>query len=165
MSSGVTRVLYDPTLSKKGALLSAHKAAKRERDPSDYAGNGGSVGEIYNPLALPMYRTDMPGDAKKRKAELKDPYIAKIPQRPSAQGPGTRPNNSFFFTQYIMKDRVIDKTRSQDPREALMNADAEARANPKIFGKAYGTTQPNNQLHNVTFEEEQEQFKKNQKKI
>jgi len=161
LSSGAVRVLYDPAFSKKGALLSAHKAPKRERDVTDFA----AVGEIYNPLALPMYRTDMPGDTKKRKAELKDPYLAKIPEQPASKGPGSRPNNSFFFTKYVMQDRIVDNTRSIDPREALMSVDAETRANPKIFGKAYESTQPNAQLHTLTFEQEQEEFKKRQKKI
>lgn len=161
LSSGVVRVLYDPAFSKKGALLSAHKAPKRERDATDFA----AVGEIYNPLALPMYRTDMPGDTKKRQADLKDPYLAKIPEKPISQGPGSRPNNSFFFTKYVMQDRIVDNTRSIDPREALLGVDAETRANPKIFGKAYETTQPKSQLHTMTFEEEQEEFKKRQKRL
>lgn len=161
MSSGVVRVLYDPLLSKKGALLSSAKAPKRERDVTDFA----AVGDIYNPLALPMYRTEMPGDQKKRKADLKDPYLAKIPSQPAKQGPGTRENNSFFFTNYVMKDRVVDKTRTMDPREQLIGVDAEARADPKIFGRAYEATQPKNQLHTMTFEEEQEEFKKRQKKL
>jgi hypothetical protein len=161
MSSGVTRVLYDPMYSKKGALLSASKAPKRIRDATDFA----AVGEIYNPLALPMYRTEMPGDNKKRKADLKDPYLAKIPAKPVVTGPGSRPNNSFFFTNYVMKDRVVDTSRVVDPREALLSVDAETRADPKIFGRAYGTTQPTTQLHTQTFEEEQEEFKKRQKKL
>jgi glucose/arabinose dehydrogenase len=161
MSSGVTRVFYDPVHSKKGALLSASKAPKRVRDLTDFA----AVGEIYNPLALPMYRTEMPGDHKKRREELKDPYLAKIPTNKPAGGPGTRTNTSFFFTNHVMKDRVVDKSRSEDPREALLRVDAEARADPKIFGSAYATTQPKAQLHTMTFEEEQEEFKKKQKKL
>jgi hypothetical protein len=45
-------VFFDPQFSKKGALLSASKAPKREKDPQDFA----AVGEIYCPNALPMYR-------------------------------------------------------------------------------------------------------------
>lgn len=51
-ASGCTRVFYDPRISKKGVLLSATKAPKREKDPTDYA----IMGEILNPHALPMYR-------------------------------------------------------------------------------------------------------------
>lgn len=161
LSSGVTRVFYDPAHSKKGALLSANKAAKRVHDLSDFA----AVGEIYNPLALPMYRTDMPGDRKKKREELKDPYLAKIPENKPAGGPGTRPNTNFFFTDYVMKDRVVDKSRAEDPREVLLRVDAEARADPKFMGSAYAATQPKAQLHTMTFEEEQEEFRKRQKKL
>lgn len=53
VSDGKTRVLFDPRLSNKGALLTASKAPKREKDPSDYTSG---VGAIYSPEALPMYR-------------------------------------------------------------------------------------------------------------
>ena len=52
MSTGVTTVLYDPSMSTKGAVLTAGRAPKREKDPEDYA----VTGEIYNPNALRMYR-------------------------------------------------------------------------------------------------------------
>ena len=52
MSNGITTVLYDPRFSTKGAVLTAGKAPKREKDPSDYA----ITPEIYNPHALRMYR-------------------------------------------------------------------------------------------------------------
>lgn len=161
LSSGAVRVFFDPLLSKKGALLSAHKAPKRVKDMTDFA----AVGEIFNPLALPMYRTEMPGDKRKKKAALQDPYLCKIPEKPLEGGPGTRPNNSFFFTNYMMKDRVVDNTRATDPREALMQAAEEAQKDPKIFGRAYGSTQPTTLLHDVTFEEEREEFKQKQKKF
>jgi hypothetical protein len=51
-STGVIRVFYDPILSKKGALLSSAKPAKREMQASDFA----VVGEIINPHALPLFR-------------------------------------------------------------------------------------------------------------
>ena len=46
------RVFFDPRMSEKGAVITAGRAPKREKDPSEYA----SVGEIYNPHALPMYK-------------------------------------------------------------------------------------------------------------
>ncbi len=51
-SSGSVLVLFDPRFSVKGAVLTQGRAAKREKDPSDYC----VVGEIYNPNALRMYR-------------------------------------------------------------------------------------------------------------
>jgi len=47
----------------------------------------------------------------------------------------------------------------------LMQAAEEAQKDPKIFGRAYGSTQPTTLLHNVTFEEEREEFKQKQKKF
>lgn len=46
-------MFYDPKLSKKGVIFAAGRTPKREKDPADLVT---SVGAIYNPLALPMYR-------------------------------------------------------------------------------------------------------------
>jgi hypothetical protein len=160
LSNGNVRVLYDPQLSKKGAMLSAHKAPKRVVDPSDYVTG---VGEIINPHALPMYRSEEQ-KAKRRKPDYKDPIISKIPEKPTNQGPGKRPNNSFFFTQFVMNERSVDNRRAEDPREALIKLDAAARAEPLFTAKAYQSSQPSGPvLHHKSFEEEQEEFKKKQK--
>jgi hypothetical protein len=158
LSSGAVRVLYDPRWSKKGALLSAHKAPKREKDPTDYA----LVGEIQNPMALPMYKTEM-DKGLKRRMELKDPVVAKIPFRPPTQGPGAKENSSFFFTNYVMSERGVDTSRTEDPREALLRVDDEAKADPRFLGNAYKKSQPTTLMHSQTFEQEQETFKKEQK--
>ncbi len=157
LSSGVTRVLYDPVLSKKGALLSAHKAPKREKDPTDYA----LVGEIQNPLSLPMYKAEE-DKGLKRRLELKDPIRAKIPYKPPVQ---VKENTSYFFTNFVMSQRKADTSRTEDPREALLSVDQEAKADPLFLGKAYEKSQPTTLFHGVTFEEEQDEFKKNQKRL
>lgn len=46
----------------------------------------------------------------------------------------------------------------------MLRMDAKAKANPAFFGKAYQETQPNTVLTTMTFEEEQEEFVKKQKK-
>mmetsp|Transcript_8827 Transcript_8827/g.19391 ORF Transcript_8827/g.19391 Transcript_8827/m.19391 type:complete len:508 (+) Transcript_8827:2-1525(+) len=162
LASGAVRVLYDPRCSKKGALLSAHKTPKRVRDPSDYAPT--EIGEIFNPLALPMYRTDMPGESKKKaKADLKDPYLCKIPGNKLDQGPGNRPNNNFFFTNYMTDGLKVKEMR--DVREELLEINAVAAADPKYTGAAYATSQPKKEMHGLTFEAEQEEFKKRMKKM
>lgn len=174
MSTGVTKVLYDPAMvpgnddkaRRKGAVLSAARAPKREKDPSDYA----IVGEIINPMALPLYRKDNHPDAvRKRKVEqLKDPQIAKIPEKPSKKGPGTRENTSFFFTNYVMSAQQGEKKtdlRAEDPREALLKYADVTKNDPRFLGRAYAQTQPKNELAKESFEEEQEQFKKKQKTL
>jgi hypothetical protein len=156
LSNGQVKVLYDTALSKKGALMSSKKAPKRLKDPTDFA----VVGEIYNPLALPMYRNDTAQDkAKKRKAELKDPYLAKIPEKPATQGPGSRLNTSFYFTNYMMNGHAVDKTRMEDPREALLKMAEVSSKDPRYLGRAYASTQPQTLLHTKTLEEEQEEMK------
>ena len=101
LSTGDTKVLYNPLVSKKGALLSSIRQIKRELDASDFIGND-PIGEIVNPNALPMFRKDnQMAKVRKRVEDLKDPIISKIPQQPAKQGPGSRENTSFFFTNYI----------------------------------------------------------------
>lgn len=171
VSTGFVRVLYDPLMSKKGALLSSSKAPKREKDPTDFA----LMGEIHNPLALPMYRKEMNAEGKREKGkrksvDLKDPVKAKIPQKPATQGPGVKENNSFFYTNYVMSfKKGVDLTVKDDPRAALLKMDKLTREDPMFFNKAYSETQPSDakgaQLHELTFEEEQMEFKKKQKKF
>jgi hypothetical protein len=55
-STGKTRIFFDPRLSVKGAVITAGRNPKREKDPSDYA----TIGDIYTPNALPMYRVGAP---------------------------------------------------------------------------------------------------------
>ena len=75
-TAGTVKVLYDPRVSQKGALLTASKAPRRERDVADCVDHM-AVGEIVNPHALPMYRVE-PSD-KKRSREMKDPILTKVP--------------------------------------------------------------------------------------
>ena len=76
-----------------------------------------------------------------------------------------RSNTSFFFTQYVMQNRDKDQSRSEDPREALLKLDSLARSDPMFLGEAYGKTQPKTKLAELTFEQEQEEFKKKQKRV
>jgi len=122
------------------------------------------VGEIMNPMALPMYRNDQ-NEPRKRALERRDPVKNKIPEKPIKSGPGSRENTSFFFTNYVMSERKTDPTRLEDPRDALLKLDEMAKSDPMFLGKAYKKTQPERLLHSITAEEEQERFKKDQKKL
>jgi hypothetical protein len=53
LTNGKTKVFFDPRLSIKGVVLTARRAPKREKDPSDSA-NG--EGAIYTPDSLPMFK-------------------------------------------------------------------------------------------------------------
>jgi hypothetical protein len=161
-STGSVKVMYDPRFSRNGALLTASKVPRRQKDPSDCV-DGTVIGEIINPNALPMYRVE-PSN-KKRAREMKDPILTKAPEKKLDKGPNSKPNTSFFFTQYVTQGRAVDNSRAEDPREALIKMDALAKSDPIFFGRAYGTSQPQTMLHSMTFEEEQEDFKKKQKRV
>ena len=74
-------------------------------------------------------------------------------------------NTSFFFTQYVMQNRSQDLSRLEDPREALLKMDKVEKEDPIYFGHAYNSSQPKNKLADLTFEQEQEEFKKKQKTV
>lgn len=160
-STGTTKVFFDPRFSTKGAMLTAGRAAKREVDPADEV-----IGEIFNPHALPLFRNDEGMHPKRGRAYEKklEAMKATVPERPAKSGPGTKDNMSFFFTKHVMEGRSVDSSRTEDPRSALLKYDALAKADPMFYGGAYGGTQPSSQLHTMTFEEEQEEFKKRQKR-
>ena len=73
-AGGATRVLYDPALSTRGALLCVGRKP-RAANPFDF--QGVSEDSIFLPNALPMYRQQFPGrgsgggggGAKKRAAD------------------------------------------------------------------------------------------------
>ena len=160
-SSGYTKVFYDHDISKKGAILTAIKAPKREKNDFAFSSSGG---EIIVPNALPMFREE--SQLKRKIKDMKDPVLNKIPERQLDKGPiNNRNNNSFFFQNYVMSGRTIDNSRTEDPREALLKHADTAANDPIFFGRAYSDTQPVTKLHDISFEEEQEQFKKRQKQI
>lgn len=156
-AKGFTRIFYDPRFSKKGVLLAATKAPKREKDPTDYA----IVGEIVNPHALPLYRAE--NSLKKRAVERRADAKAHVPERQLSTGPLKAPNNSFFFTKFVMQDKVKDSKRSEDPREALLKYNDMTTKDPMFLGRAYEATQPQTMMAQETYEEEEESFRKRQK--
>lgn len=160
LSNGHVRVFFDPRFSVKGAMISAGKAPRREKDPTDFA----IMGEIITPNALPLFRDPEKNVGKLKHMERKDPIKSKIPAKNLITGPGKSVNNSFFFTKYVSENRNKDDSRAEDPREALLKFDAVAKADPMFLGPAYQASQPATQFHTMTFEQEQEEFKKKQKK-
>jgi len=145
-------------------MLSSGKTPRREPDPSDFA----AVGEILLPNALPMFRVDTREEHKRRK-EQRD---ARVPKKPSTQGPGAKVNTSFFFTQFVTggaggeaEAAKKKNLREEDPREALLRVDALAKSDPMFLGNAYKDSQPAPLFLEQTFEEEQEEFKKKQKTL
>jgi WD40 repeat protein len=162
-SSGRMKCLYDPKLSKKGALL-ASKQKLREKDPTDWTPelNNNAVGKIFNPHALPMYRDEEKDEWKKKRMERKDPIKTKKPDYP-VNGPAKAKMNSrsSLATYMISGGGGKRKTiREEDPREQLLKYAKKAAEDPIWVGQAYKNTAPVTLLHDKTQEHEKEQSKK-----
>eukprot|EP00607_Mallomonas_marina_P001345 CAMPEP_0182438536 /NCGR_PEP_ID=MMETSP1167-20130531/85832_1 /TAXON_ID=2988 /ORGANISM="Mallomonas Sp, Strain CCMP3275" /LENGTH=650 /DNA_ID=CAMNT_0024631947 /DNA_START=87 /DNA_END=2039 /DNA_ORIENTATION=- len=159
-SGGFTRVFFSLSLSTKGAVLTAGRAPKKS---SLSLSSSNSVGAIYNPHALPLFREEVPG--MKRRSDKPDPRSLSLPEKPVATGPGRGTNTSFFFTQYVMAGRKGERERERemDPREALLRMDEKAKQDPVFIGRAYKDTQPVTEMSEQSFEQEQEEFKKKQR--
>lgn len=101
LSNGGIKVFYSPTLSTKGALLTAGKAARKET--SFLSGDNVVVGEILNPNALPLYKQE--SSFKRKAAELKDPIKMKMPENKEDKGPGNRTNTNFSSLTMSHRER------------------------------------------------------------
>jgi len=131
-SDAIARVLYDPDLSTRGALMSVVRAP-RKHDPADFNPDR----PIQNPHSLPMFRTE-PTGKRKREKDRKDPIKSRKPDLP-VQGPGTGRGS---FTAHLLKSMgSLKPLREEDPREAILKYAQEAEENPVFFG-AYKSTQP-----------------------
>ncbi|KAM3575852.1 hypothetical protein VYU27_002192 [Nannochloropsis oceanica] len=165
-SGGTTKVLYDPTFSVKGALMSSNRV-KRKSDPMDAAPVGGVVGRIINPSALPMFRDDEEM-GKKRKARMNraDPVKSKRPDLP-VNGPGAqgRVSGMTNFTQYVMQTKQKNTILEEDPREAILKYAEKAREGTQLVGRAYAKTAPKAQFLEKTLEQEVEDMKEMEAEI
>lgn len=140
-SQGGTHVLYDPTLSERGALVCVARAP-RKKSVDDFVAKP----VIHNPHALPLFR-DQPSRKRQREKELKDPMKSHKPELPmTGPGFGGRVGTSAgsLLTQYLLKQggMIKETWMDEDPREAILKyADAAAK-DPKYIAPAYAQTQP-----------------------
>lgn len=93
-------MLYDPTLSERGALVCVARAP-RKKSVDDFEAKP----VIHNPHALPMFR-DQPSRKRQREKILKDPFKAHMPEVP-INGPGhggrVGTTKGSLLTQYLLK--------------------------------------------------------------
>lgn len=99
-SQGGAHVLYDPTLSERGALVCVARAP-RKKSVDDFEINP----VIHNPHALPLFR-DQPSRKRQREKILKDPMKSHKPELPMT-GPGfggrVGASKGSLLTQYLLK--------------------------------------------------------------
>ena len=99
-SQGGTHILYDPTLSERGALVCVARAP-RKKSVDDFEAKP----VVHNPHALPLFR-DQPSRKRQREKELKDPRKSHKPELPmTGPGFGGRVGTSAgsLLTQYLLK--------------------------------------------------------------
>lgn len=138
---GGTHVLYDPTLSERGALVCVARAP-RKKSIDDFEAKP----VIHNPHALPLFR-DQPSRKRQREKILKDPMKSHKPELP-INGPGfggrVGSTKGSLLTQYLLKQGGLIKETwmDEDPREAILKYADVAAKDPKFIAPAYAETQP-----------------------
>ncbi|XVE72847.1 hypothetical protein DITRI_Ditri11bG0071100 [Diplodiscus trichospermus] len=140
-SQGGTHVLYDPTLSERGALVCVARAP-RKKSVDDFE----APLVIHNPHALPLFR-DQPSRKRQREKTLKDPVKSHKPELPiTGPGHGGRVGTTkgSLLTQYLLKQggMIKETWMEEDPREAILKYADVAAKDPKFIAPAYAETQP-----------------------
>ncbi|CAI5481558.1 unnamed protein product [Closterium sp. Yama58-4] len=107
--AGGTHILYDPTLSERGALVCVARAPRAPR-PEDLCARVAAPA-IRNPHALPMFR-DEPSRKRQREKARKDPVASQRPDLPM-EGPGhggrVGQTKGTLLTQYLLRPVVRDQ--------------------------------------------------------
>jgi len=150
LSTGQIRVLFDEARSVNGAKLCVSKAPRKANvlDAVGLDSFGSIEGAIVAPHMHKAFREDE--DAKrqslKRKHEKarKDPLKSKLPERPIASsGPfklgyqGQVRSYPTSINQFLASKTSYDKTRDEDPREAILRHAEAAAKDPQFVDTAY----------------------------
>jgi WD40 repeat protein/pSer/pThr/pTyr-binding forkhead associated (FHA) protein len=107
-SDGVTRVMYDPRWSKKGALLSSSREQRKSSEDAAVAAQAGLLtGQIYNPHSLKAY-AEGPDRKRKKTMDRNDPIASRKPSFPETgpSAPSFAPkghNTTQFILKHIQK--------------------------------------------------------------
>ena len=158
-----THVLYNPTMSSKGAATVMSKAPKRRHiddDPNltvDMA-EGVSGDDIINPNGLPTTQnaTRYPTTGLTASGKSRDPRRPHIPS--------TTPfGKSQPDEEHIKNSIPLSSMRDEDPREALLKYADKAEKNP-LFTGAWRKTQPKTIYADVDEKEEEAPNKKKVKR-
>jgi hypothetical protein len=165
------QVLYDPNISKKGALLAAARSVCQSDGLSDllrsrlptgsaaYLTSSNQNDSIITPNALPLFRDEPKATRKTKERDRKDPEKTKLPEPPIAGGikTGAQAGAGINFTQYIVESTNYVNNKNiagRDPRAELF----KYNEGKSYVSKAYeGDVQKI--LAEKTVEEEEEEMK------
>jgi hypothetical protein len=161
-SSGPLRLLYDPLISKNGALLTAGRVP-RKSDTSDFMlvdSTAVNPDSILNPHALPMFRDERfmkrrRGEEEKRPGDLRKPdFPANGPDR----GLETMSAARKSFTETYLEGRIArSNLKDQNSREELIKYQAKIGAKSIYEGNAYAHNKGAARLAEKTLEQEKEE--------
>eukprot|EP00048_Salpingoeca_helianthica_P023790 m.27169 g.27169 ORF g.27169 m.27169 type:complete len:455 (+) comp8996_c0_seq1:243-1607(+) len=147
-NGGDAVVYYDEKRSFRGALMCARRAP-RKADPFDMQ-FGDASGTIIAPHSLKMFRDDnlerQKSTFRKEVKRRQDPVASRIPERPVEPGRSGKQGRvagvTATLSQYVAKQTSYDRTRDEDPREAILRHAEKADADPYWVAPAYKQTQP-----------------------
>jgi hypothetical protein len=163
---GTTRVLYDSTLSTRGAVLSVGRRPRVD-NAADFTAD--FQPQIYNPNALPLYREawpdgkgggtsaggkrkGMPIDASIRTSKSFKPEIGSAGEMKGAGGK-LGSTGGTLLTQYIMKTQgTLKNPGEEDVRASILRHHGKEDEMSR-FTSAYAETQPKK----IYAEEEEEE--------
>lgn len=140
---GKIRILYDPKMSRNGAVLVAGKHKKRLKKAEVVVSQ-----QVITPHALPMFREERHKSTRKlEERDRKDPVKSRQPDLPVGKaGSGGRVSaGGSTLSSYIIRNMGLrNKVHEEgDPREALLKYAKEAEENPYWVTPAYAKNQPN----------------------
>ncbi|KAF8820125.1 WD domain, G-beta repeat-containing protein [Cardiosporidium cionae] len=145
-NDGTVRMLYDPTLSQKGALLFVNRAAGRKHD--DVATFNPPVFTMetlpqgYKETRSGMIRKVKPRGKEKERIE-QETMKALIPPRPTGkEGSGGLLASHRNLSQVILGQIGKSSIQDEDPTEVLRGYASAAETKPLLVGSAYKRTQP-----------------------
>ncbi|KAF8823098.1 WD domain, G-beta repeat-containing protein [Cardiosporidium cionae] len=145
-NDGTVRMLYDPSLSQKGALLFVNRTAGRKHDdvatfnPPVFTMDTLPAG--YKETRSGMVRKVKPRGKEKERIE-QETMKALIPPRPTGkEGSGGILASHRNLSQMILGQLGKSSIQDEDPTEVLRGYASAAEANPLLVGSAYKRTQP-----------------------
>jgi WD repeat-containing protein 70 len=148
---GTTRILYNPTLSTAGALLSSSRAPKRIT-VDDWAASAAS--EASGTLAI------VPGESQGKKLSRQQQQQQRAEQEASEIQPRKIDKSSLLdsgkrtFTEHFLAVNVKGNLREEDPQAVLQRYASSTSSVGGGFTSAYKLTQPVTILAGKTAEEE-----------
>lgn len=139
---GKVRILYEPKISRNGAVLVAGQHKKRSKQAEVVVSQ-----QVITPHALPMFREERHKSTRKlEERDRKDPIKSRQPDLPVGKaGSGGRVSaGGSTLSSYIIRNMGLrNKVHEEgDPREALLKYAKEAAENPYWVTPAYQQNQP-----------------------